>query len=112
MGSLRGEINGWVCEKCGVVSYCVHVDDGVTPMFLLCQQKNGCGDGVGTSLMYPRPQPAPQRIIDEVEFEWFRPTPEEAREATLEMRKHILHGGLDLRELSDVGREVLGELPG
>lgn len=103
--SKRGEINGWRCDECGHHTYVVHVDDGVTPMFLACRATAGC-KGTGVSLMYPAP-PVPQHVIDAVAWEWFKPTRRAVRRMEPEMRQHIEMGGLELRRLTDAGREAL-----
>jgi hypothetical protein len=103
--SARGEINGWRCADCGAHTYVVHVDDGVTPMFLACRATEGC-KGTGVSLMYSRP-PVPQHVIDAVEWEWFRPQDRAVRRMEAGMRDHIKRGGLDLRRLTDAGRTEL-----
>jgi hypothetical protein len=105
--SRRGEINGWRCDACGEHTYCVHIDDGVTPMFLGCRATPGCS-GRGVSLMYPAP-PVPQYVLDEVAWEWFKPSPRRVRRMEPAMRDHIEKGGLELRELTDAGRAVLSE---
>jgi hypothetical protein len=104
--SSRGEINGWRCDVCGQHTYCVHVDDGVTPMFLGCRAGTvGC-KGTGVSLMYPSP-PYPQHVLDAVAWEWFRPSRRATRRMEAGMRDHIEKGGLELRPLTDAGRRVV-----
>ena len=112
--SKRGEINGWTCDKCGETTYCVHVDDGVTPMFLGCRatgSPDDC-DGMGQSLMYPEP-PAPPYVAAAVRWEWYTPAPKEKTELLLkpDVLDHVERGGLLLRELTDEGRGVLGFPP-
>ena len=104
--SKRGEINGWKCDKCGRVTYGVHVDDGVTPMFLACRETPGC-DGTGTSLMYP-PPPIPAHVIENVEWEWYRPRGHRYGLRPAEA-DHVKKGGLLLRPISDAGDEALTE---
>lgn len=121
MGSSRGEINGWACDKCGEVTYCVHVDDGVTPMFLACRATGAVGacGGTGTSLMYP-PPPVPDHALAAVRWEWYKPDPPKRRfdtdtgkfftppdSLTPAERQHVEQGGLLLRELTDAGRAAL-----
>jgi hypothetical protein len=108
--SKRGEINGWLCQKCKCHTYAVHVDDGVTPFYLACRAdgrdprdpESDC-DGVGQSLFYPAP-PAPDHVIAAVKWEWYMPVdpPEDAAAA-----EHVRKGGLLLRELTDAGRAAL-----
>jgi hypothetical protein len=101
---LTGRINGWTCDICGVVRYVVHIHHGVTPMFLSC--KEALCKGMGISIMYPDP-PAPQHVIESVQWEWFQPTKSRLKHMTPEMQEHIKRGGLDLRPLTDEGRAVI-----
>lgn len=103
--NTRGEVNGWRCDRCGHHTYCVHVDDGVTPMFLGCRATAGC-KGTGISIMYP-PPPIPQHVLEAVEWEWFKPSDKAVRRMDSAMRDHIEKGGLELRRLTDAGRAVL-----
>lgn len=109
--SGRGEINGWRCDTCGQVTYAVHVDDGVTPMFLACRAegldpRQARCKGMGQSLMYP-PPPVPEHVVKAVAWEWFRPGRRALKRMDAGMRDHIERGGLDLRPLTDAGREAL-----
>lgn len=119
--SARGEINGWTCETCGKTTYCIHVDDGVTPMFLACRASGRLGDcdGTGRSMMYPAP-PVPDHVVAAVRWEWYKPESPRRRfdpdtgklytppdSLTAAEREHVDRGGLLLRELTDAGRAVL-----
>lgn len=104
-GSKAGEINGWQCGRCDAVTYAIHVDDGVTPMFLGCRATDGC-EGTGASLMYP-PPPVPAHVLEAVAWEWFKPTGRYYRRLSSAMKSHVDQGGLDLRPLTDVGRELV-----
>lgn len=93
-----GSINGWRCPA-GHVTCAVHVDEGVTPMFLACRTE-GC-DERATSMMYPAlvlgedGQPAP------IVWEWYRPTAKQARRMDRKapgMAEHVRRGGLAIRE--------------
>lgn len=106
--NLTGRINGWRCQACGAVTYCVHVDHGVTPMFLGCRVTDGC-EGMAVSLMYPAAAP-PAHVVWAVEWEWYRPTDKQARRMERKspgMLDHVRQGGLALRPLTDTGRELL-----
>jgi len=106
--SLAGEINGWRCDRCGQHTYCIHVNDGVTPMFLACRASGRLGDcdGTGASLMYPG-GPPPAHVIEAVQFEWYEPTGFEYRRLEPSAREHVDKGGLLLRDLTDAGRRLL-----
>lgn len=106
--SRRGEVNGWTCDECGATTYCVHVDDGVTPMFLGCRATEGC-KGTGRSLMYPSP-PVPPHVHAAIQWEWYSPDPKEKTELFFRNRAtfdHVHKGGLLIRALTDAGREAM-----
>jgi hypothetical protein len=111
--SARGLINGYCCDTCGRHTYIVHVDDGVTPMFLVCRvdgqepEANPC-KGMGTSIMYP-PPPIPSHVVAAVRWEWYEPDLEELGrlDPISGELEHVERGGLLLRPLTDVGREEM-----
>lgn len=109
--SERGEINGYRCDTCGEHTYIVHVDDGVTPMFLGCRKsgsaEGGC-QGQGVSLMYP-PPPIPPYVLASVEWEWYEPDLGELPrlDALSGELDHVQRGGLLLRRLTNEGRLLL-----
>lgn len=103
MSAHRGSVNSWTCTTCGRPTVAVHVDDGVTPMFLGCRSTEGC-TGRGTSNGY---MPVPPMVVAMCEWEWYRPTGRQYRRLSPEMRQHVDAGGLDLRPLTDAGRALL-----
>lgn len=117
-----GDINGWQCKGtktdldkggCGSVTYAIHVDEGVTPMFLACRATEGCR-GMAVSLMYPDP-PAPRSVLEAVAWEWFKPDAAALRKLRRKnpaLAEHVDMGGLDIRELTDAGRVVLKQYHG
>lgn len=116
MGSRRGEINGWRCSTCLRVTYYVHVDDGVTPMFMACRASgkdpgpDSCG-GMGASLMYPSALP-PAHVVAAVQWEWYKPTFIELEGMDAGAREHVGRGGLLARQLTKAGRAILAEFYG
>jgi hypothetical protein len=111
--SKRGDINGWTCDTCRETTYCVHVDYGVTPMFLACraegvEPREATCKGRGTSLMYPS-TPPPQHVIAAVQWEWYMPDEREKRGLAPETREHVDKGGLLLRPLTAAGPAGLPE---
>lgn len=100
----RGAVNAWECP-CGALTVAVHVDDGVTPMFLACRYRGGCGLRA-VSLGYPATLGSD---IDQLAWEWYRPTERWARRQGPDVARHIEAGGLVLRELTDAGRTALAE---
>lgn len=97
-----GSINAWVCDRCAAPTVSVDIEDGVTPMFLACRATPGC-KGRAISRGYPKGEP-PAEIIDALAWEWYRPTPKQARRMGADMAEHVAKGGLDLRPLTDAGR--------
>ncbi len=115
-GSKAGEKNPYWCPDCHGYVICVHVDDGVTPMFLACRVKgeprtpgNDC-KGMMRSMMYP-PEPWPDEddygnpIPTEPTWEWYKPDnlqlammrQEQGADAQATI-DHVLEGGLLLRK--------------
>lgn len=92
--SLVGRENAYRCDDCGKFTTTIDVDEGVTPMFLGCRATPGC-KGRAVSSCYPEgPRPA---HIPPPAFEWYRPTPKQARRMGREMADHVARGGLALR---------------
>lgn len=89
-----GAINAYVCSTCYKLTIVQHVDKGVTPMYMACQVTEGC-DGTGRSMRYP--VDPPQKVIDAVGFEWYRPSHREFVNLSPEMKIHVERGGLVLR---------------
>jgi hypothetical protein len=104
-----GAVNAWRCVACGGLTVAVHVDEGVTPMFLACRRTDGC-PGRAVSSGYPAP-PVPDNVIDLLAWEWWKPTGRQYRRLSPEMRSHVDRGGLDLRPLTDAGRRAYVEGP-
>lgn len=104
-----GSINAWECPVCGHLTVAVHVDEGVTPMFLGCRRKPGC-TGRAVSSGYPS-LPVPERIRLLCAWEWFRPSATQMKRYRREdpaMFQHCAQGGLELRPLTDAGRRAIG----
>lgn len=122
----KGAINGWRCDgkghragedrapKCGRITYAIHVDEGVTPMFLACRAEGVEPDdaeckGMGTSLMYPS-APPPDDVLDAVAWEWYAPDDREKKAMDAAVRAHVENGGLLLRQLTDEGRGLIAAI--
>ena len=91
-----GSINSWKCDDCGRLTNAIHIDDGVTPMFLACRATPGC-QGTAVSAGYP-PPPVPEYVANNIGWEWYRPSEKWARRKGPEMLRHVQNGGLALRE--------------
>lgn len=88
-----GDVNAYECDDCGRYTVVVHVDQGVTPMFLACRATVGC-TGRAHSTGYqldPSQLPGP-------EWEWYRPTGFELRALSFPAQDHVRQGGLILRK--------------
>lgn len=95
-GKLREDaarINVWVCEECGKEHVCRDVDEGVTPFMLGCKEP-GC-NGQAYSRFY-NVHPA---YALRVEYEWFRPTKEQRRGESRDLKDYHDSGGLALRRV-------------
>lgn len=109
-----GSINGWRCDRCTRHTYAVHVDAGVTPIFLACRAEGvdprlaEC-KGQAVSLMYPE-SPPPAHVVEAVAWEWYMPDATEAWYLDDDTREHVDKGGLLLRPLTDAGRAALPEV--
>lgn len=88
--SARQPLNRYTCRKCGGKIVTQDVDEGVTPFMLRCRATKGCIGSMESSCY---------RGVgaDEVpDFIWRKPTPEEYRRATVDMKDHFDQGGLDI----------------
>lgn len=100
VGMPAGAKNCYYCETCGRYTVTVHADEGVTPMFLACRATgdiSACG-GRAVSMMY-RPEPWPDHVPSEPQFEWFMPSKGAIWRSLPEMRQHYEMGGLELRRI-------------
>ena len=105
----KGSINAWKCPTCGGLTVAIHVDDGVTPMFLACRRTPGC-TGMAVSSGYPSP-PIPLHIRLLCEWEWFAPSSTQLKRYRREdpaMYEHCRKGGLEIQPITDAGRRLLG----
>lgn len=101
-----GALNAWTCSTCGGLTVAVHVDEGVTPMFLACRAALGC---VGRSVSSGYPSGSvPPHVLGALAWEWYRPSERWARRQGPEMLNHVRRGGLAIRELTDAGRQAAG----
>lgn len=110
--SERGDKNAYFCEECGQYLVVVHVDAGVTPMFLACRATEGC-QGTSRSMMYP-PEPWPDFVPKTPTYEWYMPS-NAAVWAKRKLRypdnpayglaEHFLQGGLMLRKVGEVSSD-------
>ena len=103
----RGSVNAWECPTCGRLTVAVHVDEGVTPMFLACRAKDGRCQSMGVSLGY---RPFDKHAV--VEWEWAKPSATQMKRMHREepdMYDHVSRGGLVLRPLTEAGLLALTE---
>jgi hypothetical protein len=89
-----GRHNAYRCDDCGAYTVVVHVDAGVTPMFLACRATESCR-GRGVSLGYPS-GPIPAHLLP-ARWEWYRPERGDRVLRDVALRQHVEQGGLVLR---------------
>ena len=100
MSERAGEINVYVCEKCGWKAITRNRDDGVTPMFIRCEGEH-CDKETfpgAHSLMYQ----VDQTLEPTHEWYWPRTAGERKKVTTQAMWSHVNQGGLLLRKLVPV----------
>lgn len=113
----RGEVNGYICQRCGEVTMVVLVDDGTTPFMIACRAEGldptaaKC-KGTAESMFYPRsPLPPGYRaILLERGWEWYAASKGQLRRFRKRnpgLYDHCSKGGLLLRRLTDDGRAAL-----
>ena len=98
--NLTGKYNGYTCKQCGGVTMTYHIDDGVTPMFLLCRattDPNCNGEAVSMGYPFDEHNPIPEHFTHLPRWEWYRPSSKEIRKMGQDYRDHIMRGGLALR---------------
>lgn len=100
--------NAYFCKKCRKVTITVDVDEGVTPMFILCPD---CRKQA-TSMMYQLPlcmrtEFTPNGGITELpaQFEWYRPDKKEIEKLSKGEKEHVKQGGLLMRKRT--GKQAL-----
>jgi len=93
-------INAWCCEKCGGLTVCKDIHEGVTPMFLGCRAAGSLEecDGMAVSSGYPS-TPPPPHILKKLAWEWYRPSQTEFDKMDEAGKDHVLHGGLNIRKM-------------
>ena len=90
--------NAYICKQCRKVTLLVHVDLGVTPMFIPCTS-HGC-NGVAISFMYRLPPPLLVSLNNELlpSHEWYKPSEIEFNMLDKSQQDHVKNGGLLIRE--------------
>lgn len=108
----RGALNVWKCDACGQFTGAIHVDEGVTPMFLACRRTPGC-TGTAVSAMYPADLPIPLDVLASVRWEWARASTTQLKRWRRDrdpMYEHCTRGGLVIRPITADGDKLLAEL--
>lgn len=87
----------YTCGTCKQRILTVHVDTGVTPMFLACRATPGC-KGNMASMMYAAPPAELLHTFGMVPvFEWYMPSVKKQKKMSLSTQNHCNRGGLLLR---------------
>ena len=84
--------NAYFCKVCKHTTITVDVDNGITPMFILCPH---CGCSA-TSFMYQLP--GALHIGVEAEFEWYKPDEKQTLMLSKGEAEHVFNGGLLMRK--------------
>lgn len=94
--------NAYYCRACKKITLTVDVDEGVTPMFILCPHCN-CS---ATSFMYQLPgclmfeysEEKRCMIPSPVDYEWYKPDEKETLMLSKGEAGHVFKGGLLMRK--------------
>ena len=84
--------NAYFCKMCRKVTITVDVNEGVTPMFIMCPHCNT----LATSFMYQLP--GCLHIGVEAEYEWYKPSEKETLMLSKGEAEHVFKGGLLMRK--------------
>jgi len=96
--------NAYFCKSCRKVTITVDVNEGVTPMFILCPD---CKKEHATSLMYQIPGCMRFDMIKGIgsilpaEYEWYTPEASEIKKLSSMEKEHVKKGGLMMRKRTD-----------
>lgn len=102
----KGQENLYRCDSCGRMLRTIDVDEGTTPMMLLCSvwlpplAAGKCGGSL-MSAFYREPGEAVKSLPDyprEVTHEWYKPGAVEVAAMPASYAEHYRMGGLRLRE--------------
>jgi len=84
--------NAYYCKACKRVTITVDINEGVTPMFILCPHCN-CS---ATSFMYQLP--GALHLGVEADYEWYKPNETETLILSKGEAEHVFKGGLLMRK--------------
>ena len=84
------------CPVCSTVTYVAKEHEGVTPMWVSCRRLTGAECG-GQTTSAPR---LVEIAEQHVEWEWYKPAPNEYKGFTRDTLEHLRMGGLLLRKIS------------
>ena len=93
--------NAYFCKDCRKVTITVDIDNGVTPMFILCPE---CKKEHATSLFYQIPGCMRFDMIKGIgsilpaDYEWYKPNEKETLIMSKEEADHVFKGGLLMRK--------------
>ena len=80
--------NAYFCTHCRKVTITVDIDEGVTPMFIMCPFCNG----TSSSFMYQLPGCMYFNI--KADLEWYKPNEKETLMLSKSEADHVFEGGL------------------
>lgn len=84
--------NAYFCKACKRLTITVDIDEGVTPMFILCPHCN-CS---ATSFMYQLPGALHIRV--DADYEWYKPDEKETLMLSKFEAEHVFKSGLLMRK--------------
>lgn len=84
--------NAYFCAFCHKVTITVDIDEGVTPMFILCPHCNT----TATSFMYQLPGCLHFNV--KADYEWYKPDEKETLMLSKNEAEHVFKGGLLMRK--------------
>jgi hypothetical protein len=93
---VKGQVNVYTCTSCRAQLVTIDRDEGVTPMFMRCNEPplTSCGGDMRSAFYRPRMPHAPPT------HEWYAPTKDELRGLSRSMREHCAQGGLLIRPIA------------
>ena len=84
--------NAYFCKACKQVTITVDIDNGTTPMFILCPNCNHSA----VSFMYQLP--GALHLGVEADYEWYKPSERETLNLSKNEADHVFNGGLLMRK--------------
>ena len=91
-------LNRYTCQKCHEFVVTVDLDEGTTPLMMLCRATKSCNGHMYSSFYRVDGAPEPQ-------YAWRKPTAAEYAAASPAMKQHFDLGGLDIHPFTPAPTE-------